>query len=163
MRLSGRFITGLAAADGADLKPETVTSATRGSMYSLHHIRFRGNNRRAAERTRQIGLEPRVDAKSVKRVATERKKTELIVRLELEQTNGAISSARRPARDGGEGEQRERVHNRKCRIIRRNAAAGDSTRVGRGDGGDGGEMTEASAVEVAEEEAEGDREEYGDG
>lgn len=95
----------------------------------------------------------------MKRVAAKRKKTELIVRLKLEQTDGAISSTTdRTASDGGEGKQRERVNDRKGRIIRRNAAAGYATRFGSGDGGDGGEMAETTAVEVTEEEAEGYRE-----
>jgi hypothetical protein len=104
-------------------------------------------------------------------MAAEREESELIGRLELGQTNRTVrrgcSTGRRAASDGGEGEERERVSNGASMDFGRHAASGERVRVSGsgssgGVGGGGGHVAEASAVEVAEEEAERDTGYYGD-
>lgn len=66
-----------------------------------------------------VRLKPRVDAKNMKSMATERKKTELILRFEVGQTDGTISGRGcRTAFNGAEGEERERIDERGYRTFR---------------------------------------------
>lgn len=132
-------------------------------MHWFDEIGFGGEDGRTAERTGLIEVKPCVDAMDVKSMTTERKEAELILWLEFGQTNGAVSGGGGRAGDGRVSEDRERVDDRAGVVMRRNAATGGRAGVGVEDGGGGGEVMEAAAVEMAKEEAERDGEKNSDG
>lgn len=157
------------AADRSDLETETVISSSsvavsesRGGVKSLHEIRLGREQRRATQRTRLIRHEPDIDAVSVERVAAERKKTELILRLELRQANRAVAGGSRDARSaihGGESEDRERVEHGGRFRLGRDSAVGESEGLGGGGRWRERRVVAATTVEAAEEEADGDGDE----
>jgi len=61
-----------AAADVPYLKPKALTAAGRRRSEDLPKVGLRRTDGGSAERTREVRLEPRVDAFSVESVAAER-------------------------------------------------------------------------------------------
>lgn len=147
--VAGKVIIGrrrrlvVVAADIADLDSEAVSVViiSLSGSQGLENVGVGDEDRRSAERTGLVRLEPSIDAESVEGVTADREEAELVGRLEFRKADSAIGAGdcrggAASARDGGEGEERERVYARVR--LRRDAATGDcSLRVSDAGGGGG--------------------------